>query len=330
MPVVHQNAVGPAHPHGHAGRRQGYGDADPEDGAPPGAELRPGMEEGRHGDGADARHLPQEVEHRDDPREAGCGGRARYAPAEREDEERIEEHVDRVGEGDGLEGRQGVPLGAGGGVGDVDIADERQHERRPEVVEPAQPQQLRVASGPEHPEQDARYRGQEHRCGQEADEVEQGQGTARDVPGGIGVVLAQMASHEGGRAATHALERGEGAQVDGQVEGHGGHRQLAQPGDEDGVHQSQQAVEQEESHRGHGQDDQRPHGAVLLEVGAAGKKGRPKAGGNGFSDCRRLWRHGHAFPPERECNAKSHDGKQGRPSSLAAGEEGRVVESRPL
>ena len=31
-----------------------------------------------------------------DPREAGCGGRARYAPAKRENEKRIEEYIDRV------------------------------------------------------------------------------------------------------------------------------------------------------------------------------------------------------------------------------------------
>ena len=37
--------------------------------------------------------------------------------------------------------------------------------------------------------------------------MEQGQGAARDVPGGIGVMLAQVASHEGGRTAAHALGR---------------------------------------------------------------------------------------------------------------------------
>ena len=97
------------------------------------------------------------------------------------------------------------------------------------------------------------------------------------MAGARGIVASQVLSHEGCRASAHALEGGEDAEVDGQGEGHGGHRKLPQPGDEDGIHQSQEAAEQEKPHRGHGQDDQRPHGAVVLEVGAAGEKAPPGA-----------------------------------------------------
>ena len=154
-----EHAVDRAHAERDASGRERDGQADGGDGAPYREHLAARRGEQRNLYRAVAAHLSYKVDRARRASDEGSRGGSSHAPAEDEDEERVEHEVQAVRDEEETQRRHRVALAAEDGVHDVGEGYDHRHRRYPHVVEPRLAQRLGVRRA-EHAEEGVRRPGE--------------------------------------------------------------------------------------------------------------------------------------------------------------------------